>query len=64
MKFIFIVQKKILIIDYLERNISLKWLNKFKFNCDYARKNVEVIAGLSPGLDFDFKSYIEETKKK
>ena len=41
------------------------WLNKFKLFCDHARKkNVEVIAGLSPGIDFDFKSYMLGNKSE
>ncbi len=35
-----------------------KWLNDFEKFVKYAkRKNIEVISGISPGLDFNFKSY-------
>ena len=36
-----------------------KWLKNFsKFNKHALGKNINVIAGISPGLDFNFKSYI------
>ena len=44
---------------------SIKWLNNFsKFNKYASEKNIKVIAGISPGLDFNFKSYIEGNKEE
>ena len=44
---------------------SSKWLNNFsKFNKYAKEKNIKVIAGVSPGLDFNFKSYIEGNKEE
>ena len=40
-----------------------KWLENFsKFNKHASQKNINVIAGISPGLDFNFKSYVEGNK--
>ena len=42
---------------------NLKWLKNFsKFNKYALEKNINVIAGISPGLDFNFKSYLEGNK--
>ena len=36
-----------------------KWLENFsKFNKHASEKNINVIVGISPGLDFNFKSYV------
>ena len=44
---------------------SAKWLKNFsKFNRYASEKNIKVIAGISPGLDFNFKSYIEGNKEE
>ena len=41
-----------------------KWLNDFeKFIKHAEKKNVQIIVGISPGLDFDFKSYAIGKKK-
>ena len=44
---------------------SIEWLKNFsKFNRYASEKNIKVIAGISPGLDFNFKSYIEGNKEE
>ena len=44
---------------------SIKWLKNFsKFNKYASEKNIKVIAGISPGLDFNFKSYVEGNKEE
>ena len=44
---------------------SLNWLKNFtKFNKYASDKKIKVIAGISPGLDFNFKSYIEGSKEE
>ena len=44
---------------------SLNWLKNFtKFNKYALKKNIKVIAGISPGLDFNFKSYVEGNKEE
>ena len=44
---------------------SIEWLNNFsKFNRYASEKNIKVIAGISPGLDFNFKSYVEGNKEE
>ena len=44
---------------------SIKWLKNFsKFNKYALEKNIKVIIGIAPGLDFNFKSYIEGNKKE
>jgi len=44
---------------------SIKWLKNFsKFNRYASEKNIKVIAGISPGLDFNFKSYVEGNKEE
>ena len=44
---------------------SNKWLKNFsKFNKYALEKNIKVIAGISPGLDFNFKSYVEGNKEE
>ena len=36
-----------------------QWLKNFNnFNKFASSKNINVITGISPGLDFDFKSYV------
>ena len=41
-----------------------KWLLNFHKFLKHAKKNkIEVIVGISPGLDFDFKSYAKGNKK-
>ena len=50
---------------YWKKKYPKMWLKKFKLFCDHARKkNVEVIAGISPGIDFDFKSYMLGNKSE
>ena len=43
---------------------NLKWRKKF---CEFTKfckiNNVNVIAGIAPGIDFDFKNFNDETKK-
>ena len=44
---------------------SLNWLKNFtKFNKYALKKNIKVIAGISPGLDFNFKSYVDGNKEE
>ena len=49
----------------MERKYSIKWLKNFsKFNKYALEKNIKVIVGISPGLDFNFKSYVEGNKEE
>ena len=37
------------------------WINKFKNFCEYANsKGIKIIAGISPGLDYNFEIHKEE----
>ena len=45
-------------------SISPRLKNFSKFNKHALGKNINVIAGISPGLDFNFKSYIEGNKEE
>ena len=48
-----------------KENTVLNGLKNFsKFNKYASEKNINVIAGISPGLDFNFKSYIEGNKEE
>ena len=48
-----------------KKEYSIKWLKNFsKFNKYALEKNIKVIIGIAPGLDFNFKSYIEGNKKE
>ena len=39
------------------------WLQSFKNFCEKAKKlNIKIIVGISPGLDFDYNSYINGKK--
>ena len=61
MNFIFIAQKKIYTIDFFGK--YKKWLNELSFFCNFAKKEkVKIIAGISPGLDFNFQSFIDGNK--
>ena len=41
-----------------------KWMSNFiSFNNYASKKNISVIFGISPGLDFDFKSYLNGSNK-
>ena len=52
----FYVQKKIMIIDYVGKNYSKSWRLNFRKFTDISKKyKIEIIAGLAPGLDFNFK---------
>ena len=51
------LQKKIFIIDCIGEKIILNLGNNFKNFCSFANENnIEIIAGISPGLDFNFSS--------
>lgn len=40
------------------------WLSKFNEFVSYAhKKNIKIIAGISPGLDFDFRSFVNGSNK-
>ena len=42
-----------------------KWLKNFtKLNTYASERNINVIAGISPGLDFNFKSYVNGNKEE
>ena len=44
---------------------SHNWLRNFtRFNKYALEKKIKVIAGISPGLDFNFKSYVEGSKEE
>ena len=44
---------------------SRNWLkNLTKFNKYALEKNIKIIVGISPGLDFNFKSYVEGNKEE
>ena len=48
-----------------KENYSLNWLKNFtKFNKYASEKKIKVIVGISPGLDFNFKSYVEGSKEE
>ncbi len=48
-----------------KENYSLNWLKNFaKFNKYASEKKIKVIVGISPGLDFNFKSYAEGNKEE
>ena len=53
---------------YHRRNWKMKYNNKWmsnfiSFNNYASKKNISVIFGISPGLDFDFKSYLNGSNK-
>ena len=63
--FISIVQKDIKHRLKWKENYSLNWLKNFtKFNKYALEKKIKVIVGISPGLDFNFKSYVEGSKEE
>ena len=46
------------------KNYSKTWRDKFRNFCSFAMDNgIKVIAGISPGLDFDYFSIKENSKK-
>ena len=47
--------RKILGIDLIGEKNTKIWLRSFQNFCNYANsKNINIIIGISPGLDFDF----------
>ena len=47
------------------QNYTSEWFNNFrKFTKFALEKKIEVISGISPGLDFDFKSYAQGNKSE
>ena len=43
---------------------SLKWRKKFRGFCSFCKKkNIRIIAGIAPGLDFNFKKFNENSNK-
>ena len=44
---------------------NLKWQKNFREFTKFSKKNnINIIAGIAPGLDFDFKSFNDKTQKK
>lgn len=43
------------------KKYNLRWRNNFKYFTEFSKKkNIRVIAGIAPGLDFNFKTFIED----
>ena len=48
-----------------KKNYSKSWRLNFRKFTDISKKNkIDIIAGLAPGLDFNFKSYLKGNKEE
>ena len=65
MNFYFYCPKEDLEHRILWKKIIIKWLNKFSnFNKKAENLKLNILFGISPGLSFDFKSFLEGNQKR